>query len=731
MHVLNIIETLHENPYTGDKISKACVYQFDPCILKQGNINGQDDKEQEHSQELKQEEEQKQEQDRDRGLDVEKKLQQGSNSIVPIESIEKVSATGEEKTTASSPTAHIPAGPPERLPDLVAIKFLSDYRVVRRSRQRRDTGNAGWSSGSESSCDSSSEDEEDWTRPDALDHTSNQQNAHRTMWPTFGQYRIPEGVRFGVKAKREIRALKAAQGHPNVIPFLGFIGKSVANSFKPAREKQDSASQDIRKPSDVPLTGPLLGSALGESLFPGGGQSSPHSPLVAPQISSQEAFPPYHNSGFNSDFESEQSSSDEEIEGAVDLQDASAVTLRHWNRVFSRQPRIGGMILPYIPITLKDLIRIGWTKTRPVLVEACMRQILEALSWIHEEAGLIHRDISATNILVAVNRAIQYDDQEHGNIGRKGVVQCMISDFGCATFYSPEDAATNDDNDNDNTTENRVQENDIAEKGVDFDNGPLQENDQPYQPYQQGLTFEIGTRSYRAPELLFSSRTYTNTIDIWSAGVLFAEMYLGHALFEADSDIGQVCAIVKVLGTPSDENWPEYKSLPDYGKLVFQARENNPLSNILLSSPLTGITTGASKDTDTSKDTDAQQRNSIQRDDAQDFEQNSDHSLNASSSTLISPKSFELIERMVVYSGAARPSARAALEFKGWCRGSDDDKQGQQRDKDEHMDQCIIDTDHILEEHRRLREQEEDDEEEEDGGISLGRRTFSYAPHWY
>ncbi|OAQ30597.1 hypothetical protein K457DRAFT_39147, partial [Linnemannia elongata AG-77] len=57
-------------------------------------------------------------------------------------------------------------------------------------------------------------------------------------------------------------------------------------------------------------------------------------------------------------------------------------------------------------------------------------------------------------------------------------------------------------------------------------------------------------RAYRAPELLFSSGKYTNAIDIWSAGVLFAEMYLGKHLFEADSDIGQVCAIVKVLGTP-------------------------------------------------------------------------------------------------------------------------------------------------------------------------------------
>lgn len=63
-------------------------------------------------------------------------------------------------------------------------------------------------------------------------------------------------------------------------------------------------------------------------------------------------------------------------------------------------------------------------------------------------------------------------------------------------------------------------------------------------------------RAYRAPELLFSSGDYSTSVDIWSAGVLFAEMFLGKTLFEADSDIGQVCSIVKVLGTPTEENWP-------------------------------------------------------------------------------------------------------------------------------------------------------------------------------
>jgi len=213
----------------------------------------------------------------------------------------------------------------------------------------------------------------------------------------------------------------------------------------------------------------------------------------------------------------------------------------NWNRVYSRQPRVGGILLPYLPLTVQDLIRIGWTKSRPLLVETCMRQILEGLAWIHDSAGLIHRDISPGNIMVGLSSTDGLDDE--------GWVQCMISDFGCATFHP---------------SRTQTEKVGLEQDGQGArDPEPEKEEEQPVshleqlQSHQQpGLTFEVGTRAYRAPELLFSSGDYTNAVDLWSAGVVFAEMYLGKTLFEAESDIGQVCAIVKVLGTPKEENWP-------------------------------------------------------------------------------------------------------------------------------------------------------------------------------
>ena len=41
----------------------------------------------------------------------------------------------------------------------------------------------------------------------------------------------------------------------------------------------------------------------------------------------------------------------------------------------------------------------------------------------------------------------------------------------------------------------------------------------------------ICSRFYRAPELIFGATEYTNSIDIWSAGCVLAELLLGQVSF--------------------------------------------------------------------------------------------------------------------------------------------------------------------------------------------------------
>lgn len=56
----------------------------------------------------------------------------------------------------------------------------------------------------------------------------------------------------------------------------------------------------------------------------------------------------------------------------------------------------------------------------------------------------------------------------------------------------------------------------------------------------------ICSRYYRAPELIFGSTSYTNSIDIWSAGTVLAELMLGHPIFPGDSGVDQLVEIIKV-----------------------------------------------------------------------------------------------------------------------------------------------------------------------------------------
>ncbi|KAG1463953.1 hypothetical protein G6F55_002084 [Rhizopus delemar] len=80
---------------------------------------------------------------------------------------------------------------------------------------------------------------------------------------------------------------------------------------------------------------------------------------------------------------------------------------------------------------------------------------------------------------------------------------------------------------------------------------------------------EIGTRWYKAPEHLFGYQVYTSATDIWSLGVIFAELLIGEPLFSGESDLEQIGIIVRALDKPSAEVQKEMSIYPDMNKLVF------------------------------------------------------------------------------------------------------------------------------------------------------------------
>lgn len=76
---------------------------------------------------------------------------------------------------------------------------------------------------------------------------------------------------------------------------------------------------------------------------------------------------------------------------------------------------------------------------------------------------------------------------------------------------------------------------------------------------------EVVTLWYRPPDVLFGAKLYNTSIDMWSAGCIFAELAnAGRPLFPGSDVDDQLKRIFKLLGTPTEETWPGMTSLPDY-----------------------------------------------------------------------------------------------------------------------------------------------------------------------
>ncbi|CAG8488321.1 2902_t:CDS:10 [Ambispora gerdemannii] len=85
----------------------------------------------------------------------------------------------------------------------------------------------------------------------------------------------------------------------------------------------------------------------------------------------------------------------------------------------------------------------------------------------------------------------------------------------------------------------------------------------------RSYSHEVVTLWYRAPDVLMGSRQYSTSIDVWSAGCIFAEM-------------------ASVLGTPTEDTWPRVSQLPEY-KPDFAIYQRIPLESLLTKLDSQGI----------------------------------------------------------------------------------------------------------------------------------------------
>ncbi|RDB19371.1 Cyclin-dependent kinase 20 [Hypsizygus marmoreus] len=257
--------------------------------------------------------------------------------------------------------------------------------------------------------------------------------------------------------------------------------------------------------------------------------------------------------------------------------------------------------MPFIPMSLPELLASPSFAPRPyslspfddeILTRAASRfdaisqslvyQVISALAYLHG-GGLAHRDIKPNNILLTVDGYVK------------------LIDFGIV-WKDSEDAEAK--------------------------SGDL------WPEYPDKMYFEVSTGPYRAPELLFGTRTYDAfAIDLWSLGATIAEFFTPLRLCSDDEDVlrgpsdegnhppgpfiipknilpgspetewyrdslfngkrgelGLAWSIFKVRGSPTSANWPEFESLPDAKGVNFIDAPPVPLAPLLpnLPQPSTG-----------------------------------------------------------------------------------------------------------------------------------------------
>ena len=99
--------------------------------------------------------------------------------------------------------------------------------------------------------------------------------------------------------------------------------------------------------------------------------------------------------------------------------------------------------------------------------------------------------------------------------------------------------------------------NDYRLKLIDF--GLAKSYASPFRRYKS----EVVTLWYRSPELLYGATEYGPSLDMWSVGCIFAELLQRASVSWTERD-STARYDFRLLGTPTEKEWPGMTSLPSY-----------------------------------------------------------------------------------------------------------------------------------------------------------------------
>lgn len=95
------------------------------------------------------------------------------------------------------------------------------------------------------------------------------------------------------------------------------------------------------------------------------------------------------------------------------------------------------------------------------------------------------------------------------------------------------------------------------------------------------FTDYVSTRWYRAPEVLLRDLRYNSPIDIWAMGAMMAELYTLRPLFPGSSETDEIFKICSVMGTPTQQNWPEGLKLAQRMNFKFPQMVPTPMTQLV------------------------------------------------------------------------------------------------------------------------------------------------------
>ncbi|KAL7514158.1 hypothetical protein ACHAXN_013260 [Cyclotella atomus] len=155
------------------------------------------------------------------------------------------------------------------------------------------------------------------------------------------------------------------------------------------------------------------------------------------------------------------------------------------------------MVFEYLEYDLTGIIETPEIKLTQDHVKSWSKQLLSGVHYMHVNK-IIHRDLKSSNLL----------------INRKG--ELKIADWGLARSWNPE---------------------------------------------MRRLTSRVITLWYRPPELLLGAVEYTPKIDMWSVGCIIAEMFRRGGLLKGSNESTQLDLIFRIMGHPTNEEWPNVDKL--------------------------------------------------------------------------------------------------------------------------------------------------------------------------